>query len=168
MHFNTNRFNRTEWEFSLSYFVLVDTLADFIVTCFKKYQHISFDLFLSKAYQRKTYSVYIFVQLYISLFSFKSLPFSKRLYIHACCKYNSLPGQLFHQGISKLHRHSPLRVPIHTLVEWSLGDSFFLCPEKITLGQCRIWNHGPLDLQSNALPLGQRAPIYKSHWTSPH
>ena len=29
--------------------------------------------------------------------------------------------------------------------------------EKFTLGQCR--NHGPLDLQANALPLDQRAPV---------
>ena len=41
-------------------------------------------------------------------------------------------------GISNLHRHSSLRVPNHTLVEWSLGDLFFLCPEKFTLGQCRL------------------------------
>ena len=27
--------------------------------------------------------------------------------------------------ISNLHRHNPLREPIHTLVRWSLGDLFF-------------------------------------------
>ena len=35
--------------------------------------------------------------------------------------------------ISNLHRHSLLRVPIYTLVERSLGDSFL-----VSWGQCRI------------------------------
>ena len=35
-----------------------------------------------------------------------------------------------------LHRHHLLRVPIHTLVEWSLGDSF-LMPREIYC-QCRF------------------------------
>ena len=30
------------------------------------------------------------------------------------------------QRISNLHRYSPLRVPNHTLVKWSLGDSFLV------------------------------------------
>ena len=42
---------------------------------------------------------------------------------------------------------------------WSSGASeiYFLCPEEFTLGQCRI--HGPLDLQSKAISLDQRAPM---------
>ena len=41
-------------------------------------------------------------------------------------------------GISNLHRHHPLGVPIHTFVEWTLGDPFLLPTKKFTLGQCRI------------------------------
>ena len=32
-------------------------------------------------------------------------------------------------GISNLHRYSPVRVPIHTLVEWSLVDSLLVSSE---------------------------------------
>ena len=42
-------------------------------------------------------------------------------------------------GILNLHRHCPLRVPIHTLVEWRL----FLYEVKFTLGQCRIRTTDP-------------------------
>ena len=42
------------------------------------------------------------------------------------------------ETISYLHRRSPLRVPIHTLVEWTASLIYFLCPEKFTFGQWRI------------------------------
>ena len=56
-------------------------------------------------------------------------------------QHSGLPGETIslpvlcaanirHPGISSLHRHSPLRVPYHTLVERNLGDSF-LVPREI-------------------------------------
>ena len=41
-------------------------------------------------------------------------------------------------GISKLHSHCPLRVPIYALFEWSLGDLFLVCREIHDVSQCRI------------------------------
>ena len=62
-------------------------------------------------------------------------------------------------GISNMHRHRPLRVPIHILFEWSLGDSFLVLRE-IHVRPVYDSNHqGSLDLQSNMLSLDQRAPV---------
>ena len=44
-------------------------------------------------------------------------------------------------GISNLHRHRPLKVPIHTQVEWSLGDSF-LVPREIHIKSLQHSNQG--------------------------
>ena len=38
-------------------------------------------------------------------------------------------AKIWHPGISNLQHH-PLRVPIHTLAKWSLGDSFIV-PREI-------------------------------------
>ena len=43
------------------------------------------------------------------------------------------------QWISNLHRNRPLRIPIHTLAEFSLGDSF-LVPRKNHVRQYLDWN----------------------------
>ena len=40
-------------------------------------------------------------------------------------------------GLSNLHRHFILRVPIHAMIEWSLGDSF-LVPRKIHVRALQI------------------------------
>ena len=50
------------------------------------------------------------------------------------------------QGISNLHRHRPLRVPIHTFVEWFLVDPFCL-PREMHIRQVYDSNQGPVDLQ---------------------
>ena len=69
-----------------------------------------------------------------------------------------IAAKMRHQGISNLHRHRPLRgVTIHTLVEWSVGDSF-LVPIEIHIRSLLDSKQEPLDLQSNALSLGQRSP----------
>ena len=44
-------------------------------------------------------------------------------------------------GISNLQRHCPLMVPIHTLVEWSLGDSFHV-PREINVRPGKDSNNG--------------------------
>ena len=51
----------------------------------------------------------------------------------------------------------PLRVPTDTLVEWSLGDSFPV-PREIRVRLVYDSNHGPLDLQANALYNWTNAP----------
>ena len=61
---------------------------------------------------------------------------------------------------SNLHRHHSLMVPIHTLIEWSLGD-LFLVPREIHFRAVQNSNQRSIDLQSNALQLDQRAPILK-------
>ena len=55
-------------------------------------------------------------------------PSEKGISLHLITKMGNLSQlmlRLTHNiFISNLHRHRPLRVHIHTLVEWSLGDSF--------------------------------------------
>ena len=48
-----------------------------------------------------------------------------------------------------------LRAPIYTLIDWSLGDPFCV-PREIYVYPGQELNQGPLDLQSNALPLDKR------------
>ena len=45
-------------------------------------------------------------------------------------------------GISNLHRDRPLKVPIYTLVEWSIGYSFLVLRE-IHFSQCRFRTREP-------------------------
>ena len=54
-------------------------------------------------------------------------------------------------GISHLHRHHPLKVPIHTLFKWSLRDSFLVVHRDIHVCSVQDTNRGPLDLHANAL-----------------
>ena len=57
---------------------------------------------------------------------------------------------------SNVHSHRPHRVPIHFLVEWSLGNVYFFCPEKFTLGQCRTTD---ISICSRTLYNRTNAPI---------
>ena len=59
-----------------------------------------------------------------------------------------------------IHRHRPLRVPTHTLVDWSPRDSF-LVSREIYVRPVYDSNQVSLDLQSKALPLDQRGYIYE-------
>ena len=49
-------------------------------------------------------------------------------------------------GLSNMPRHRPLRVPIHTLVEWRLRVSFFV-PREFHIEPEQDSNQRPLDLQ---------------------
>ena len=71
------------------------------------------------------------------------------------CVHTTYSAQVY---LYNLHRHHPLKVPIHTLVDWSLRDSF-LVPREIHVRLVRELNQEPLDLQLNALPLDQRTPL---------
>ena len=55
-------------------------------------------------------------------------------------------------GISNLHRHCPLRVPILTLIDWSLRDSFIV-PREIHVRPVQDSNQGPLEIQSQGLDI---------------
>ena len=54
------------------------------------------------------------------------------------------------QGITNLHRHHPLRVPIHSFVVWGLGNSFPV-PREIHISSVQDSNLGTLNLYQCAL-----------------
>ena len=107
-------------------------------------------------------SCYSVVQPTFDINSSWSLGYNRKLACGSSLGNYFTPGFVFSQHTTPrkitLHRHCPLRVPSHTLVKWSLVDSF-LVPRKIHARSVKDSNHGPLDMQSNALPQDQRATI---------
>ena len=67
--------------------------------------------------------------------------------------------------ISNLQKHSPLRVPIYTLVRCTLGDSF-LVPREIHVRSVLDSNLGTLYLHSNAPPLDQHFPTITNQFSN--
>ena len=69
---------------------------------------------------------------------------------------NFTPGFVCSQpyGVQEYQTYRGPAVPIQ-VTPWS-SEIHFFDPDKFTLGQCWIRTQGPLDLQSNTIPLGQR------------
>ena len=61
-------------------------------------------------------------------------------------------------GISNLHRQRPLRVPVNTMIRWSLRGSFLVRSEKNHVRPGQDSNQGPLYLQSNVILMDQNIP----------